>query len=60
MSSSVPESLHDLADRIPPADTIRARIAQKRQETQFLRRLLKIAVEAERTVCRQEGQHVQR
>lgn len=44
---SVSTALREFAQSIPPAETIRQKIEEKRREIQFLKRLLKIAAEAE-------------
>lgn len=42
-----PKSLEEFARHIPDPETIRARIQENRREVTFLRRLLKLACEAE-------------
>ena len=46
--SKPPHELRRFLLCVPSADTIRDRLAQRRSEVAFLRRLLKLAVDAER------------
>ncbi len=55
MRSTIPPRLRHFVDHIPSAETVRARLAENRQEAAFLRRLLKLAVEAEPTQGNMEG-----
>ncbi|APZ94828.1 hypothetical protein [Fuerstiella marisgermanici] len=46
--TDVPQSLKELTASVPSAATVRMRLDANRQERLFLRRLLKLAVDAEK------------
>lgn len=46
--TDLPPELRNLIDRVPDVATVRARIEQNKRAALFLRRLLKLAVDAER------------
>lgn len=45
---NAPDELREFVQNIPSPEVIRSRMTQNVQETRFLRRLLKIAVDAKR------------
>lgn len=54
-----PPDLRQFLDAVPDAETIRSRLSQNRREAAFLRRFLKLALDAERArnTQRQEVAH---
>jgi hypothetical protein len=44
-----PADIREFVESLPAPDAIRAKIEAKRQETAFLKRLLKIAVDAKKS-----------
>jgi hypothetical protein len=54
----IPPTLTEFVNDLPTAETVRARIVENRREAAFLRRLLKLAVAAERTTASRKERNV--
>lgn len=53
--ADLPPDLREMLRSIPPPDVVRNRLTKLRDEAAFLRRLLRLAVDAERQGGRTDG-----